>query len=187
MLAHALHVELRRPLVDDSFTDAVWKTHLSQLADVVGPEAYAHASSPAARLCAAIPYLAGSEDPDRFALSNLLTYHGATKVRAVFNHRPSDDGDTFRRLATLHVGKQADPAVVDYGWTLLTLISLGDHEHDREVDRAVDKYNPLVAGTWDAEALRGALEAKLDENPSLKERYRAVVHRDELRAGESYW
>jgi hypothetical protein len=127
--------------------------------------------------------LAGSEDPDRFALSNLLTCHGATKVRAVFDHRPSDDGHTFRRLATLHVGKQADPAVVDYGRTLLTLISLGDHEHDRKVDRAVDKYNPLVAGTWDAEALRGALEAKLDENPSLKERYRAVVCRDELRTG----
>jgi hypothetical protein len=76
-----------------SFGDAEWTEVLSHLETILGPEARRYAAVPAARLTAAIPYLAGSEDPDRFAVSNLLTFHGATQARAVFDHRPSDDAD----------------------------------------------------------------------------------------------
>ena len=117
------------------FTDADWKVALSHLAKVLGPAADAYAANPAARLFAAIPYLAGSEDPDRFALSNLLTFHAAVKDRELFDHRQSDDEDVFRRLAAFHVGNHADPKVVDHGLTLLALISLNDHVKDLEADK----------------------------------------------------
>lgn len=162
------------------FTDKEWKEALAHLATVIGADATRYEKVPAAKLFAAIPYLAGSEDPDRFALSNLLTFHAATKARAVFNHRPSDDDDIFRRLAAFHVGNHADPKVVDYGLTLLALISLSDHEHDIEGDKKSGKYNPIAAGKWDTKAIRSNLRADLDKSPALKESFAAVVPDAEL-------
>lgn len=157
------------------FTDKDWREILVHLATVVGADATKYEKVPAAKLFAAIPYLSGSEDPDRFALSNLLTFHAATKARAVFNHRPSDDEDVYRRLATFHVGNHADPKVVDYGLTLLALISLSDHEHDIEGDKKIGKYNPIAAGKWDTKTMRSALQADLDKNPALKETFAEVM------------
>ena len=158
-----------------SFTDAEWTLVLGHLAQVIGPEASRYRTVPAAKLVAAIGYLAGSEDPDRFAVSNLLTFHGATKARALFNHRPSDDVDVFRRLATFRVGELADQTVVRYGTTLLALISLGDHEHDTETDRLAGKYNPLVEGRWVAHTLKTELNAELAKNPAMKKRFNQAV------------
>jgi len=165
------------------FTDKEWKEALGHLATVIGTEAAKYETVPGAKLFAAIPYLAGSEDPDRFAVSNLLTFHAATKARAVFNHRPSDDEDVFRRLAAFHVGNHADPKVVDYGLTLLALISLGDHEHDTEGDKKAGKYNPIAAGKWDPKALRAGLQADLDKSPALKESFATVVPDAALKGG----
>jgi hypothetical protein len=153
------------------FTDKDWQTVLTHLAEILGPEARRYAQVPTAKLVAAIPYLAGSEDPDRFAVSNLLTLYGATKARALFSHRADDNEDPFRRLATFHVGNHADPRVVDHGLTLLALISLADHERDAEADRRAGKPNPLNTGAWDARALRQGLEGDLGKNPSLKDAF----------------
>jgi len=158
-----------------AFTEKDWETVLAHLADVIGADAQRYAKVPAAKLTAAIPYLAGSEDPDRFAVSNLLTFHGATKARKLFNHRPDDDADIYRRLAAFHVGSKADPKVVDYGLTLLALISLADHEHDAEGDRKAGKYNPLNAGKWDPKALRKELEGELEKSASLKATYEPIL------------
>lgn len=158
-----------------AFSDSDWKAVLSHLAQVIGPEAERYADNPAARLFASIAAVAGSEDADRFAVSNLLTFHAATKARALFDHRPDDDGDVLRRLATLHVGNQADPKVVDYGLTLLALISLNDHERDAAADRAAGKYNPLNAGKWDAAAIRKDLTATLDQSPANRDAFAAAV------------
>jgi hypothetical protein len=157
------------------FTDKEWKEALGHLATVIGAEADRYAKVPAAKLTAAIPYLAGSEDPDRFAVSNLLTLHAATKARALFNHRPGDDEDIFRRLAAFHVGNHADPKIVDHGLTLLALISLGDHEHDAAADKKAGKYNPLNSGKWDAKALRKELETDLAKSPGVTATYSAIV------------
>jgi len=157
------------------FTDKDWSQVLSHLAEIIGPDANKYAKVPAAKLTAAIPYLAGSEDADRFAVSNLLTFHGATKARTLFNHRATDDEDPMRRLATFHVGKQADPEVVQYGLNLLTSISLADHEHDSEDDRKEGKYNPLNAKKWNLTKLRKDLEVRLASNAALSAAFAAVL------------
>ena len=160
------------------FTESDWKFVLAQLTVVLGPEAERYAALPAARLLGALPYLAGSEDPDRFAVSNLLTFHAAAKARALFDHRPSDDGDIFRRLATIHVGNRADPHIVDYGLTLLALISLNDHDKDQAADRLAGKYNPVVAGKWDPVTLRKDLWADLERSAWINEAFVAAVGSD---------
>jgi len=161
-----------------SFTGAEWTLVLGHLAQVIGPEAFRYADIPAAKLVAAIGYLAGSEDPDRFAVSNLLTFHAATKARALFNHRPSDDADVLRRLATIQFGALANRKVVEYGMTILALISLGDHEHDRETDRLEGKYNPIAEGRWSATHLRSRLNSELKKNLELKDLFNTVVGQD---------
>jgi len=160
------------------FTDVEWNQVLGHLADVIGDEASRYAKIPAAKVAAAISYLAGSEDPDRFAVSNLLTFHAATKARSLFNHRPSDDGDILRRLATIQFGTLADPHTVDYGMTLLALISLSDHEHDQQDDRKIGKYNPVTEGRWDAAALKKKLEAHLEGDPRLRQEFALVLGGD---------
>ncbi len=158
-----------------TFTDQDWQQILSYLTEVIGTEAQKYAANPAARLMACISYLSNSEDPDRFAVSNLLTFHAATKARKLFDHRPSDDQDLYRRLAAVHVGNHSDPHTVDYGMTLLAMISLNDHEHDLADDVRTGKYNPLAQGGWDAKALRLELESDLAKSPSLKQTYNAAV------------
>jgi hypothetical protein len=168
-----------------AFTDAVWTEVLAHLADVIGAEAQRYAALPAAKLVAAIGYLAGSEDPDRFAVSNLLTFHGATKARALFNHRPSDNHDVLRRLATIQFGTNANAEIVDYGMTLLALVSLSDHEHDAAADKAAGKYNPVTEGYWNPEELRAELNAKRAQSPELKRAFDEAVGLD---AGTlSFW
>ena len=146
---------------------------LSHVAKVLGPGAEAFANNRRAKLLAALPYLSGSEDPDRFAVSNLMTLHAAAKIPELFDHRPSDDGDVFRRLATVHVGNRSDPRVVDYGLTLLALLSL--EEHERAGSAPADRYNPVKSGAWDSVALRRELEADLARSSFLKEAFQAVV------------
>ncbi len=157
------------------FTQVEWNQVLGHLAQVIGDDARRYAEVPAAKVTAAISYLSGSEDPDRFAVSNLLTFHAATRARALFNHRPSDDVDVRRRLATIQFGTLANREVVDYGMTLLSLISLSDHQHDIEEDRAIGKYNPVAEGKWDVDELTKRLEATLAKNPKLKAEFALVL------------
>src|SRR5512133_651922 len=98
-----------------TFTDAVWGSLVNDLVSILGPGAQSYSGKRVARLVAAVPYLAGSEDPDRFALANLLTLHGAIAARKVFDHRASDDADIYRRLSTFKCGAQADQGIVRYG------------------------------------------------------------------------
>ena len=161
-----------------SFTEVEWTLVLEHLADVIGDDAWRYTKVPAAKLTTAIAYLAGSEDPDRFAVSNMLTFHGMTKARALFNHRAADNTDVFRRLATFHFGTLADATVVQQGLTLLALISLSDHESDLEDDQKAGKYNPVAAGQWDPKALRTDLKLTLARTPELKAAFDKVVGLD---------
>lgn len=152
------------------FSEKEWQGVLAQLKSVIGAEADRYANIPAAKLYASIAYLADSEDADRFALSNLLTFHAATKA-AVFDHRESDNESPLRRLAAFHVGKKADKKVVKYGLTLLALISVNDHVNDVEADKKAKKYNPINAGAWKGAAQQKKLKATLDRDTELKKTY----------------
>jgi len=156
------------------FTEKDWNEVLSSLAEVIGTDAFHYDRDPVARLTAAIPYLAGSEDPDRFAVSNLLTLYASTKAHRLFDHRATDD-DVFRQLATFHVGSRSEPRVVDYGLTRLALISLAAHETNVEADQKAGKPNPIGTGKWDPAALRHELEGDLARSPGLLEVFNAVI------------
>lgn len=158
------------------FTNEHWESALTHLGAVVSPADLSRLrSSVTARLVAAIPYLSGSEDADRFAVSNLLTLWAAIRTPALFGHRADDDADLFRRLSTFHVGNHADPLVVDYGLTLLALISLRDHQTDAAADRASGKSNPVASGAWNADELTASLTKELDQHPNLKAAYTEAV------------
>jgi len=159
-----------------AFLDKDWNDVVDHLKDALpGDEAAKLAANPTAKLVAAIPYLAGSEDPDRFAVSNLLTLWGAGRAVRLFGHRADDDADPFRRLATFHVGSQADPLVVDYGLTLLALVSLRDHVADRPADQRRGRANPVASGAWRAAELEESLQKELDQHPNLKTAFAAVA------------
>jgi hypothetical protein len=145
-------------------TQKDWDGLMVQLKAVIGAEADAYKDGKVARLVAAIPYLAGSEDPDRFALANLLLLFAGKKSTA-FNHRPSDNEDLYRRLATFNVGDRAYDRVVEYGLNLLALIMLSDYVKDVEADAAANKYNPVGQDEWDAEDLIEEIEEELAADP----------------------
>ncbi len=155
------------------FTEEDWKGVLSALSDVIGDASDAYVSDPEARLVAAIPYLAGSEDADRFSLSNLLTLHGSRKASAFFGFRTSDQ-DIFRRWATYHVGNQSEPRVVDFGLTLLALGSLAKFEKLASDDRKKGTPNPVTSGLWNP-GLRAELEAELAKSPWLQDEFEKAV------------
>lgn len=145
-----------------AFTDADWGSLVECLVSILGPGARAYSGKRVARLVAAVPYLAGSEDPDRFALANLLTLYAATVARAVFDHRLSDDADLYRRLATFRCGPKSDERIVGYGVNLLALIMISDYLKDAADDEAAGKYNPFNSGAWDAESAKSGLLADLE-------------------------
>jgi hypothetical protein len=140
-----------------AFTPEDWNRLLLLLTKAIGPAANAFSTSPAARLMAAIPYLSGSEDADRFAVSNLMTLHAARQLPELFGPRAGDETDLFRPLATFHVGNHADPRVVDYGLTLLAWLALGAEATPSQRDE---------------------LRANLDRSPWMKERFLEAVGSD---------
>jgi hypothetical protein len=111
----------------------------------------------AARLIAAIPYLAGCSDPDRFAVANVGTFLLAESAESIFDHRDNDDGDVPARLATIALFPDGDQAVIRRGINLLALTMVCHYEQTRETDRARGVYNPLVSGAWDAESVKSRL------------------------------
>ncbi len=87
----------------------------------------------------------------------------------------ADDEDVFRRLATFHVGNHAEPRVVDYGLTLLALMTLSNHERDADKDRSTGRYNPLNTKKWDADTVRKELLADLAKFPAAGSQFEGVV------------
>jgi hypothetical protein len=129
-------------------------------------EADSLVSHPVARLIAALPFLAGAEQPERTAAAHVATYvlsvRGATEV---FAARPSDDKDILERLwaGTAFLG--GDGPVIRRGLALLALCMIADYERDVEADTASGKHNPVAAGTWDAPAIRASLVETVESVP----------------------
>jgi len=168
-----------------AFTDVVWGSLVESLVSIIGPGAQAYSGKRVARLVAAIPYLSESEDPDRFALANLLTLHAATIVRDVFDHRPSDDAELLRRLASFKCGPGSDERILRYGLDLLALVMVSDYWNDAADDEVARKYNPFNSGAWDPESAQRVLLAGLSadaESAALYDPYLTVKE-----AEESFW
>jgi hypothetical protein len=144
-----------------TLNESDWNALISNLSLVLGNEAAAYADRMVARLLASVSYIAGADDPDRYALSNLLVLHAATKARSVYDHRPTDDADIYHRLSIFFFGPMADPRRVRYGLNLLALTMVMDHENDATADAAAGKYNPVNASVWNADSLKASIKAEL--------------------------
>jgi hypothetical protein len=121
-----------------------------------------------AQLIAAVPYLAGAEDPERTAIANLgaylLSVRGSTE--AYFNPVPEDDWDIHKRLRPYTRVSGGDERVVTRARDLLAYHMVVDYERDRAEDADLGQYNPVSANAVDSEALKAELLERLTENPS---------------------
>ena len=104
-----------------------------------------------AKLIAAIPYLAGCEDPGRTAITHLGAYLLSIRIKTVANCQPTDDIDLFRRLEMINNFIGGDQAIIQKGMSLIALNMIADYARDIEEDRLFGKYNPVDSGAFDYE------------------------------------
>jgi len=132
-----------------------------------------------AKIIAAIPYAAGCDNPERYALANLSTLIIAGKNRSIYDMKK---GESIRdRLDPIMNFKGGDPKVIEKGMKLLELISLEDHEKDKDED--VSKYNPVKENDINYEIERKKLISEINSLPGKE--LDAIAKPDELRG--AFW
>lgn len=99
-------------------------------------------------LIAALPFIAGCENPERTASAHLGVYLLSCRNKEYYNHAPEDDGDIFDRLALINQFNDGDRAVIRKGMSLLALNMISDYNRDRAEDLVAGKYNPLTSGAF---------------------------------------
>jgi hypothetical protein len=126
------------------------------------------ASNKAAELIAALPFLAGSREPERTALAHLASFVLASSepARYIFDHKKEDDFDPMARLAVVSHFEGGDSAVINRGMKLLAMMVIKGYDRDREKDTKAKAYNPLVAGAWNPEQKLASLKAEVGATPN---------------------
>ena len=114
-----------------------------------------------AKLIAAIPYLAGCEDPGRTAITHLGAYILSIRIKTVANCQPTDDADLLRRLEMINNFIGGDQAIIQKGMSLIALNMISDYARDIKEDRLFGKYNPVDSGTFNYENEKKRLEANI--------------------------
>ena len=122
--------------------------------------------SKVARVIASIPYIAGCENPRQTAINHLGLYLTAHQ-NPVF-----DSGKTesiAQRMFDIKGFKGGRQTVIKKGLKILELLSLEDHNGDRQLDAGLGKNNPLNEGAidYDTEKLRLMNEINAIECPEL--------------------
>ncbi|MCG8481270.1 MAG: hypothetical protein MI724_19405 [Spirochaetales bacterium] len=118
---------------------------------------------PVARLIAAIPFLAGCDQPARTAVAHLGTYIlSIRETKPFFNADPTDDGDILDRLRLIMNFRGGDAAIIDKGMALLALTMIIDYERDTQIDAAVGKYNPVASGAFDYHAIHSDVIGRIE-------------------------
>jgi hypothetical protein len=114
-----------------------------------GQEQAAFVGNRTAQLIAAIPFVAGCEEPERTALAHLAVYmtelHGGGKL--IGDHTLTDNASLFTRLRLLSSFKGGNPNIIKHGMTQLALVMLAGYERSREEDLRRRVYNPLNDGS----------------------------------------
>ena len=118
---------------------------------------------PVAQLIAAIPFLAGCDQPARTAVAHLGTYIlSIRETKPFFNADPTDDGDILDRLRLIMNFRGGDAAIIDRGMALLGLTMVIDYQRDMQIDEAMGKHNPVASGAFDYEAIRADLKSRVE-------------------------
>jgi len=141
-----------------SFAPALWaelSTAASAAFRLDEEESAWLAQSKTARLIAALPFLAGCDQPARTALAHVSVYLLASRnvSRALFDHQPEDDTDVFRRLALISRFEGGDRKILDRGMKLLAVQMVCGYARDQAKDTVTGEYNPLLSRAWDAGSL----------------------------------
>jgi hypothetical protein len=111
-----------------------------------------------AKLIAAIPYLAGCDDPGRTAITHLGAYILSIRIKTVANCQPTDDVNLLRRLEMINNFIGGDQAIIQKGMSLIALNMIADYARDIEEDRMFGKYNPVDSGAFNYETEKKGLE-----------------------------
>ncbi len=98
--------------------------------------------SPAFKITAAIPFLAGCEDPDRCAYIHLTALVMASRIPGVFAFRKSDLVKIKRRMQYIANFHGGDRGIIAQGMALLELCMVLDYKNDLKADLAAGKANP---------------------------------------------
>lgn len=147
------------------FTESTWldlADHVAASFRLTEEENQILRDSRIAKLLAAIPFLAGCENPARTSISNLAVYMmSVNESKAFFNATPDDDNDVFARLSLARFDG-GDEAIIKRGLSLLALNMIADYKRDVVWDLANSKYNPIANGAWDFEALHAQLTSTIE-------------------------
>lgn len=118
-----------------------------------------------AKLIAAIPYIAGCEDPRTVAEIHLTTYLLTKKTTRVFDSTPADGVDRFRRLTMMTNFVSGNQTIIEKGICLLALTMLCEYNRTAEQDFELERYNPIVMGAINFEIERQFLIDKINSIP----------------------
>ncbi len=120
-----------------------------------------------AKLIAAIPFNAECENMERTSLTHLSTYMLAKDpaCKPVFSHNESDDSHILNRIKPLNTFRGGLNSIIKRGINLLGLIQLEDHQHDLEIDKKENKYNPILNGIWNYTKQRKMLVSAIGGTP----------------------
>jgi len=128
-----------------------------------------------ARFIAAVPFLAGCNKAMETSFVHLLTYLVALDeaARDVFIHKPDDDGDVYARLTPLLSFSGGDERILRCCRDLITICMVSNYSKDAEADRMVGKYNPVAAGSWDADEIieKLVMSVKASITPAISGMY----------------
>lgn len=170
-----------------SFTSSQWTTLTASIAEtfrMTEAEGQRLSESKTARLIAALPYLAGCDQPERTALTHLAVYVMASRgaTRWTFDHGAEDDVDPARRLACIANFQGGDAVVLGRGMRLLVLQMVCGYARDQAKDTVTGEYNPLLEGTWDAPSMIQGLVDEILERPCAEMDGIMTIH-----DAQSYW
>jgi hypothetical protein len=77
----------------------------------------------------------------------------AESCKKVFDHDPSDNLSPTARLTPIADFEGGDKAVLTEGMNRLALIMVNGYKKDLEKDKQSGEYNPILAKSWDYEAI----------------------------------
>ena len=125
------------------FEEDDWNFLLGEFEKVVGADEVAKfKKSDLAKFVASIAYVAGSEDADRYSLSNLLILFADIKS-TVYDYKASDNERLSKRFETLNYGKKSNKKILDFAYRAMAITSINAHMQTAADDIKNNVYNPI--------------------------------------------
>jgi hypothetical protein len=128
------------------FTEENWLFLLAEFAKVFGQEAADKLKGiDVAKFMASALYVAESQDPDRFALGNLLVFW-ADKLCGVWDYRVSDDDHLFRRAEGFNWGSESNHELIEFAIRAMSITAIKNYVVTAAADKAAGICNPINTG-----------------------------------------